>query len=49
LLGRLRDSRKTIFVVTHQSSLLESAADEFVWMDAGKITSRTQELPRVGE
>lgn len=45
LLGRLRDSRKTIFVVTHQASLLEGTADEFVGMDAGKITSRTQELP----
>jgi ABC-type multidrug transport system ATPase subunit len=44
LLVRLRDSGKTIFVVTHQASLLEGAADEFVWMDAGKITRRTHEF-----
>ena len=49
LLRRLRDSQKTIFLVTHQAALLERAADEFIWMDAGKITSRTRELPREGE
>src|SRR5207253_5536767 len=37
LLGNMRDGGKTIFVVTHQASLLEGAADEFVWMDAGQI------------
>jgi ABC-type glutathione transport system ATPase component len=26
--------------VTHQASLLENAADEFVWMEAGKIVRR---------
>jgi ABC-type glutathione transport system ATPase component len=31
-------------VVTHQASLLEGTADEFVWMDAGQITSREREL-----
>jgi ABC-type multidrug transport system ATPase subunit len=41
LLAGLRDSGKTIFVVTHQASLLEGAADEFVWMEAGQIVSRT--------
>ena len=35
---------KTIFVVTHQATLLEDAADEFVWMEAGQITHRTREL-----
>jgi ABC-type multidrug transport system ATPase subunit len=45
LLARLRDSGKTIFVVTHQASLLEGAADEFVWMEAGQIVSRTSDLP----
>jgi ABC-type multidrug transport system ATPase subunit len=44
LLARLRDSGKTIFVVTHQASLLEGAADEFVWMEAGQIISRTSDL-----
>ena len=41
LLAQIRDQGKTIFVVTHQASLLESVADEFVWMEAGKITART--------
>jgi len=44
LLAGLRDAGKTIFVVTHQASLLEDAADEFVWMDAGQIVSRTPDL-----
>jgi ABC-type multidrug transport system ATPase subunit len=44
LLGQMRNAGKTIFVVTHQASLLESAADEFIWMDAGQITTRTREL-----
>jgi ABC-type multidrug transport system ATPase subunit len=44
LLTGLRDSGKTIFVVTHQASLLEGAADEFVWMEAGQIVSRTPNL-----
>jgi ABC-type multidrug transport system ATPase subunit len=44
LLTGLRDTGKTIFVVTHQASLLEGAADEFVWMEAGQIVSRTSDL-----
>ena len=44
LLAQMRNAGKTIFVVTHQASLLESAADEFIWMDAGQITTRTREL-----
>ncbi len=44
LLCEMRDRGKTIFVVTHQASLLESAADEFIWMDAGKILRRTRQL-----
>src|ERR1700675_4798647 len=44
LLGQMRNAGKTIFVVTHQASLLEGTADEFVWMEAGQITSRTREL-----
>ena len=44
LLSRLRDQSKTIFIVTHQATLLEGAADEFVWMEFGKIVARTREL-----
>jgi ABC-type multidrug transport system ATPase subunit len=44
LLAQLRDQGKTIFVVTHQASLLEGAADEFIWMETGKIVARTREL-----
>ncbi|MGA2357017.1 MAG: ABC transporter ATP-binding protein [Terriglobales bacterium] len=46
LLARTRDTGKTIFVVTHQAALLEGAADEFVWMEFGKIIGRTRELKR---
>lgn len=44
LLAQMRDAGKTIFVVTHQASLLEDAADEFVWMEAGQIMARTPQL-----
>ena len=44
LLAQMRTKGKTIFVVTHQASLLEGAADEFVWMEGGQITRRTHEL-----
>jgi ABC-type multidrug transport system ATPase subunit len=44
LLAEMRDHCKTIFVVTHQASLLEGAADEFIWMESGKIVRRTREL-----
>jgi len=40
ILGAVRDQGKTIFVVTHQSALMEQVADEFVHMAAGKIESR---------
>jgi ABC-type multidrug transport system ATPase subunit len=46
LLKTQRDCGKTIFVVTHQASLLAGAADEFVWMEAGQIVKRTRELVR---
>jgi len=46
LLARTRDEGKTIFVVTHQAALLEAAADEFVWMESGKIVARTREFKR---
>ena len=41
LLKGMRDAGKTIFVVTHQAMLLEGVADEFVWMQAGRIVDRT--------
>lgn len=44
LLCSIRDGGKTIFVVTHQPSLLDGAADEFVCMESGKIVRRTREL-----
>ena len=44
LLARTRNHGKTVFIVTHQASLLEEAADEFVWMRAGKIAGRTREF-----
>jgi len=44
LLAQMRDRGKTLIVVTHQPALLESIADEFVWMEAGKIIRRTPHL-----
>jgi len=41
LLATMRTLQKTVFVVTHQPAVLESVADEFIWMEAGKITNRT--------
>ena len=46
LLKGMRDAGKTVFVITHQASLLEGAADEFVWMHAGQIVDRTASLAR---
>jgi ABC-type multidrug transport system ATPase subunit len=39
-LGRLRDSGKTIFVVTHQPAHLKSVADESLWIAAGQVAGR---------
>jgi len=47
LLKSIRDAGKTIFVVTHQASLLEGVADEFVWMQAGQIVGRTHHLAEI--
>ena len=44
LLAQMRDHGKTLLVVTHQPGLLESVADEFMWMDSGKIVDRTFKL-----
>ena len=46
LLRAMRDSGKTIFVVTHQAVLLEGVADEFVWMEGGQIVDRTASAAR---
>jgi ABC-type multidrug transport system ATPase subunit len=47
LIAELRDSGKTILLVTHQPALLEDVADEFVWMEAGMIVNRARELKGV--
>lgn len=44
LLAEMRDRGRTLLVVTHQPGLLESVADEFVWMESGKIVDRTSNL-----
>jgi ABC-type multidrug transport system ATPase subunit len=44
LLAQMRNRGKTLLVVTHQPGVLESVADEFVWMDSGKIVDRTSTL-----
>jgi len=41
LLKSMRDAGKTIFVVTHQAILLEGVADEFLWMQEGRLIGRT--------
>ena len=40
LLAKLRDSGKTILVVTHQAAHLESIADESLLLSQGRITGR---------
>lgn len=42
LLSRLRSEGKTLFIVTHQASLLDKTADEFIWMESGQIVARTR-------
>lgn len=44
LLAAMRNRGTTILLITHQASLLESASNEFVWMDFGKIIRRSREL-----
>lgn len=48
LLKGMRDTGKTIFVVTHQAMLLEGIADEFIWMETGQIVDRTSSVERGG-
>jgi heme ABC exporter ATP-binding subunit CcmA len=49
LLAQMRDRARTVFVVTHQPALLESIADEFIYIEAGKITDRTSKLRAVAQ
>jgi len=44
VLAGMRDAGCTLFVVTHQASLLAGVADEFVWMAGGRIVARTRKL-----
>jgi ABC-type multidrug transport system ATPase subunit len=45
LLGTMRDSGKTIFVVTHQAAVMEPVADECIVIAGGKISAREQGMP----
>lgn len=44
LVAQARDRGKTVFVVTHQPAQLETYADEFIWMELGRIVDRTATL-----
>jgi ABC-type multidrug transport system ATPase subunit len=44
LVAHARDRGKTVFVVTHQAAQLELYADEFIWMESGRIVNRTSSL-----
>lgn len=44
LVAQARDCGKTVFVVTHQPAQLEAYADEFIWMELGRIVDRTTTL-----
>ncbi len=44
LVAQARDRGKSVFVVTHQPAQLEGYADEFIWMEAGRIVNRTTSL-----
>jgi heme ABC exporter ATP-binding subunit CcmA len=44
LVAHARDRGKTVFVVTHQAAQLEQYADEFIWMESGRIVNRTSAL-----
>jgi len=43
LLGEMRNAGRTLFVVTHQPSVLANVADEYITMNAGEIISRAKE------
>jgi ABC-type multidrug transport system ATPase subunit len=48
VLGHVRDQGKTIFVVTHQATLMHGIADEFVHMAAGQIVGRDTTPREIG-
>jgi heme ABC exporter ATP-binding subunit CcmA len=48
LVTSMRDAGKTILLVTHQASLLEGAANKFVWMRAGQVVECTNNLSPAG-
>ena len=43
LLGQMRNAGRTLFVVTHQPSVLANVADEYITMNAGEILTRSKE------
>jgi ABC-type multidrug transport system ATPase subunit len=43
VLGGLRDSGKTIIVITHQAAVMQDVADAFVHMSEGQIVSTTKQ------
>ena len=43
LLGAMRNAGRTLFVVTHQPSVVQAVADEYIVMNAGQILSRSKE------
>jgi ABC-type multidrug transport system ATPase subunit len=44
VLGRMRDTGKTVLIVTHQAALLDGIADHYIYMAAGQIVSRSPEF-----
>ncbi len=48
LLRGMCDAGKMLFVVTHQAALLQGVADEFIWMQAGRIVSCTASMALEG-
>lgn len=43
LLGKMRNAGRTLFVVTHQPSVLAEVADEYIAMNLGEIVDRRKE------
>jgi ABC-type multidrug transport system ATPase subunit len=46
LLAKLRDSGKTIFVITHQAEILAAIADETITLSGGELVTRTTRYQR---
>jgi len=49
LLAEIRDRGKTVVIVTHQPAQLTGHADEFLWMERGRIVNRTTSLSGAGQ